>query len=82
MHRSREVLARIAIYIRQWLRAADDELDLGTYVRAAGVGVVMEVPILYFGGVPPTEIAYVLGMSLSGALGVSMLIELWLHFGD
>jgi len=42
----------------------------------------MEVPILYFGNVPPIEIAYVVGLSLCGALGVSMLIEMWLHFRE
>ena len=78
MHFARGVLASL----KAWLRTADDELDLGTYARAAGVGIAMEVPILYFGNVPPIEIAYVVGLSLCGALGVSMLIEMWLHFRE
>lgn len=62
------------------MRRTDDDLDLSTYALASGVAVVMEVPILYAGGLPSMEIAYAVAMSLSGSLGVCMLVELWLHF--
>jgi hypothetical protein len=47
---------------------------------AAVIGLTMEVPVLYFAGIPPAEIAYTVGMSMSGALGLCMLVELWLHY--
>lgn len=78
MLRARAVLARL----QAWFRRADDELDLKVYWVASGIAFLVEAPIFYAGGLPPVEIAYALLMSLSGALGVCMLIELWLHFGD
>lgn len=76
MSRARAVLA----LVQAWFKDANQELDLKTYLMAAGVGTVMEVPVLYFGGIPGPEIAYTVAMSMAGALGVCMLIELWLHF--
>lgn len=64
------------------MRRTDEELDLGTYARAALIATAVEVPILYAGGLPRIEIAYAVGMSLSGSLGICMAVELWLHFWD
>jgi hypothetical protein len=76
MRFAREVWASLKF----WFQNADDELDLKSYASAATIGTLMEAPVLYGAGLPTMEIVYTVGMSLSGALGLCMLVELWLHY--